>query len=263
MTRWLSALGVLAAGVALLAAEDKESTGAKRPADVSVISLTIRKAPPPKPGTYRQCPNGIDMEVRISLPEQCITGVDVESAKLDRFTDDKGHVLFHKDSGLGAAWLPDYGMQFGPNGELVTVPVRGTNPPAKGAAKIILKGSLNVKCGSDAKATPVKVMALKPKQEVPLGPFTVRVRDSSGEIQVLSDEENIKNVEFFDAKGKPIVVTGPPGRKRISSGKGKWRYVYSYYLSGKKEKFSIKIHYFPKIKIVKVPLDLRVGLSLD
>jgi hypothetical protein len=49
----------------------------------------------------------------------------------------------------------------------------------------------------------------------------------------------------------------------MESGKGKGHYVYSYFLGSKSEKFSVKIHYFTKVEMVQVPLDLRVGLDLE
>jgi hypothetical protein len=264
MTRWLSALCALAAGTALLAAEDKKAAGDKTPAKIQVISLTVSKAPPPKPGTFMFRANGVTMEVMVSLPGHFITGVDVKASKLDRFTDDKDYVLFKKGGGLfgmGSNWLNEYGVRFDPEGESVTVTVQGTDPPGKGAEKILLKGSLNVSYGSDEKATDKKEMAKKPKEEIDMNPFKVRVSEF-GQIEVLSNAENIKKVEFFDDKGKPITA-GQPGRSRMESENEKPSYKYSYFLIGKYEKLSVKIHYFAKVETVKVPLDLRVGLGLE
>jgi hypothetical protein len=265
MTRWLSALGLLAAGTALLAGDENKSSDDKKAGKIQVVSLSIYKMPPPKPGTFMAIPNGLNMEVMISLPSRHITGVDAKGSQLDRFTDDKDNVLFKKGGGLFGTelpWVQEYGIRFNPEDESVTVMIHGTNPPGKGAEKILLKGALNVRCGSDAKVTDAKEMAMKPKEEAEVGPFKVRVGQFGSAVEVLSNEENIKNVEFLDDKGKAI-MTGQPNRVLFPSQKGKITHHYNYFLAGKRDKFSVKIHYFTKVETVKVPLDLRVGLGLE
>jgi hypothetical protein len=263
MKRWLSALGLLAAGTALLAGEDKKTADDKLAVKIQVVSLSIYKAPPPKPGTFMAIPNGLNMEVMVSLPGRFITGVDANGSQLDRFTDDKDNVLFKKGLfGMRTHWVQEFGMRFNPAGESVTVLIRGTDPPGKGAERILLKGSLNVNCGSDEKVTDAKEMAMKPKEEAEVGPFKVRVGPFGSAVEVVSNEENLKNVEFLDAKGKAI-FTGVPTRGPMPSEKGKTAHHCNYFLAGKFEKFAVKIHYFTKTETVKVPLDLRVGLSLE
>jgi hypothetical protein len=210
-------------------------------------------------------PNGIHMEVTVSLPGKPITGVDVKNSKLDSFRDDKDNVLFKKGGGffgVGAAWLQEFGMRYGPDGESVTMHIRGTNPPGKGANKILLKGSLGIKCGVDSKATDAKVMAMKPKEQADVGPFKARVGQFGNQVEVEAEDENIKKIEFLDDKGKEI-PTSQSHRTRMELGKGKGHYVYYYFLGSKSEKFSIKIHYFSKVDTVQVPLDLHVGLDLE
>jgi hypothetical protein len=259
MTRWLSALGLLAAGTVLFAGD------ANKTAKIQVTSLSIYKAPPPKPGTFMAMPNGLSMEVMVSLPGRYITGVDAKESPLDHFKDDKDNVLFKKSRGLfggGTLWVQEYGTRITPDGEAVTVMIRGTEPPGKGAERILLKGSLNVKCGSDAKVTETKEMAMKPKEEAEVGPFKVRVGQFGSSVEVVSNEENIKNVEFLEDKSK-VITTGMPNRVQLPSEKGKMSYHYNYFLVGKREKFSVKVHYFTKVETVKVPLDLHVGLGLE
>jgi hypothetical protein len=265
MIRWLSGLCLLVVCAALLAGEDKKSADDKTSAKIQVTSLSIHKAPPPKPGTFTMSPNGVHMDVRLSLPNRFITGVDVKASKLDRFTDDKDNALFKKSGGLfsgGANWLNEYLVRYDPDGEAVTVQVQGTKPPGNGANKIILKGSLNAKCGSGEKVTDAKEMAFKPKEETEIGPFKVRVSQFGNTVEVLSKEENVKQIEIFDDKRKPI-LTGAPSHGRNPLDKEKSPYLYSVFLIGKRDKFTVKIHYFTRVESVNVPLDLRVGLSLE
>ncbi len=259
MKLWFSALGLLMAGTVLCAAEDKTS------AKFQVTSLSIYKAPPPKPGTFMMVPNGVHMELMVSLPDKPITGVDVKNSKLDSFRDDKNNVLFKKSGGLfggGATWLLELPMRYGPDGESVTMHIRGSNPPGKGANKILLKGSVNIKYGMDAKTTEAQEIAMKPKEQADVGPFKVRVSQFGNQVEVEAEDENIKRIEFLDDKGKEIPIS-PSHRTRMESGKGKGHYVYYYFLGSNSKKFSVKIHYFTKVETVQVPLDLRVGLDLE
>lgn len=263
MMRWLVSLCLLAAATVLLAADDKSAKD-KKSAKIQVTSLSISKAPPPKPGTFMLQGNGLLMDIMISLPGRFITGLDAKASKLDRFTDDKDNALFKKSGGLfggGANWLNEYAIRFDPDGESVVLQVKGTSTPAKDAEKILLKASLNLKYGSEDKTTDAKALTLKAKAEADIGPFKVRV-GQFGNIEIWSSDENIKKVEFLDDKGKPI-MTGLPGRNRNPSTKERLSYGYSYFLLGKRDKLSIKIHYFTKVETIKVPLDLRVGLGLE
>jgi hypothetical protein len=78
---------------------------------------------------------------------------------------------------------------------------------------------------------------------------------------VISDQENLKNIELFDDKDKEIKI-GLPGRMRMMKG-DKTEYIYSSVIFQKTSKFSIKINYYDKVENVKVPVDLKVGLSLE
>jgi hypothetical protein len=264
MTRWLSALGLLAVGAALLAADDNKSVKGKISPKLQVLSLTIHKAPPSKPGVLMMFNNGVQMELMVSLPKRFITGVDVKASKLDRFSDDKNNALFKKSGGLlggGLNWLSEFLIRYDPDGESVTVQFQGANPPGKGAGKILLKGSLNVKCGAEEKVTDAKELNLKSKEEADVGPFKVRVNQFGG-IEVLSSDENVKKIEFLDDKGKPIMF-GTQNRTRNPAPKEKLTHIYSYFLFVKPDKCTVKVHYFNKVETVTVPLDLRVGLSLE
>lgn len=264
MTRWLSILGLLAAGTAVWAADDNKSAVNKNAPKIQVISLSIHKAPPPKPNSFMASFDGVHMDVMVSVPKRFITGVDVKASKLDRFTDDKDNALYKKGGGLfggGPEWLSNMGMRFDADGETFTIHIQGNKLPGKGAGKIIFKGSVNVKCGAEEKATDAKELTMKPKEEVDIGPFKLR-RNQFGGIEILSSNENIKKIDILDDKGKPI-MTSPPTHVRSPLPNEKLPYVYSLFLFGKRDKVSVKVHYFAKVETISVPLDLRVGLSLE
>jgi hypothetical protein len=267
--RWLSTLCLLTIGAALFAAEDKKPAGAKTSAKVRAIGLSLRKAPPAKPGVFVLHPNGVTMELTVAQPDKFIAGIDAKASKLDSFTDDKKNDLNKKPAGIFGGqsnWLNEFATQYGPDGDC-TIQILAAGAPGKGAQKILVKGSLVLKCGADEKKTDKKEIALKMNEEVSAGDFKVKVVNA-GEFgagfTVTSAEPSVKSVEFFDADGKALKGTSS-GRGINPFGEGgKPQAVVSYFLSGKKlPKVSFQITYFNKIESVTVPLDLRVGLDLE
>jgi hypothetical protein len=268
--RWLSTLCLLAAGSALFAAEEKKPAGEKTSAKVQVIGLFLRKAPPAKPGAFVFTPNGVTMDLTIAQPEKFIVGIDGKASKLESFTDDKKNDLVKKAPALfggQANWLSEYATQFSPDGDHCTIQITAASAPGTGAEKILVKGSLVLRCGAEEKTTDKKEIALKMNEEASAGDFKVKVNntgDFGAGLTVLSAEPRVKSVEFFDPEGKAI-KTMPSGRSTnpVAPG-GKPQAIVAYFLSGKKlDKVSFKINYFDKIESVTVPLELRVGLDLE
>jgi hypothetical protein len=264
MMRWLSALCVLAAGTALLAADDKKEADDKGSAKFQVTRLEIRNSPPPKPGTFQFVNNGISMHVLVTPSAKNLAGIDFKASKLESFTDDKKNNLYKKGGGFGfgqSDWLNEFFTQYSPEGDAVTLQMNSSVPPGKGAEKLLLKASLVLRIGKGEKATEKKEIALKAKEEAAVGPFKVKVSDFGNQFSVISDQENLKNIELFDDKDKEIKI-GLPGRMRMMKG-DKTEYIYSSVIFQKTSKFSIKINYYDKVENVKVPVDLKVGLSLE
>lgn len=264
MMRYLSALCVFAVATATLAADDKKTEEGKSSAKFQVIRLEIRKFPPPKAGVMAFVNNGITMDVIVTPPSKNTTGVDFKASKLESFTDDKKTNLYAKVKGLfappGSDWLNEFATQYAPDGESITLQMKSTVAPGKGASKLRVKATLALKQGSDAKATEKKEIAMKAKEEATLGSFKVKVADFNNAFSVISSEENIKNIEIYDEKGKEVKAI--PGRSMQPKGDKK-EYLYSFYLYQKTSKFSVKINYYDKVETVTVPLDLEVGLGLE
>jgi len=267
--RWLSTLCLLTTGAALFAAEDKKPADEKTSAKVQAIGLYLRKAPPAKPGVMTFRPNGVTVDLTVAQPGKFIAGIDAKASKLDSFTDDKKNDLNKKPAGVFGGqsnWLNEYATQYGPDGDC-TIQILATGAPGKGAAKILVKGSLVLKCGADEKKMDKKEIALKMNEEVSAGDFKVKVTsagDFGAGLAVTSADPSVKSIEFFDAEGKAFKAM-PSGRGINPFGPdGKPQAIVSYFLSGKKmPKVSFQITYFNKIESLTVPLDLRVGLDLE
>src|SRR5262249_39079896 len=134
--------------------------------------------------------------------------------------------------------------------------------PAKGAAKLILKGDLVVVCGLEEKTTAEKEVAMKEKTEAKLGDFTLKVNQEKGfggagaNFTLTAARPIIKSVTVKDADGK-TVETSNFG----NYGFGK-TWTYNYSLRKVVEKPKITITYFSKEEKVTVPINLSLGVGL-
>lgn len=264
MKRLLSALCLFVLATGVFADDDKKADDGKGSAKFQVTRLEIRKYPPPKPGTFMFMNNGVSMDVIVTPTGKYITGVDFKASKLESIIDDKKNNLFKKAEGFFATqsdWLNEFFTQYTPEGDAVTIQVKSSIAPGKGAEKLLLKASLVLKCGSEGKATEKKEIAMKANEEATIDSFKVKIGQFGNQFNVISTEENIKNIEVYDDKGKEIKV-GAPGRNRTTKG-DKTEYNYSFFLIQKLTKFSIKVNYFAKVESLTIPVDLNVGLGLE
>jgi hypothetical protein len=266
MMRWLSVLGLFVLGTSIWADDQKPTRDEKGSTKPKVVGLSIRKPLPAKPGEFSFNPAGTTLEVVVFQPGRFILGIDAKASKLEQFTDDKKTDL-HKSKGLfgQANWINEFMSRPSTDGESCTVQIAGPNAPAKGAEKILLKGSVALKCGAGAKSTDKKDITLKMNEEATVGSFKVKVNSAAAfgsQLTISSGEPNIKSVEFLDDNGKAI-MTGQPNRISLPTPGGKMEHMVGYFLTGKRDKVTVKINYFDKVENVTVPLDVRVGLDLE
>jgi hypothetical protein len=263
MTRWLPALCLLGTATALYAAEEKK-------ADVTAqaTALAIRKPLPPKqkePLAFVD--NGSTaLDVTLTATGKYVLGVDAKASKLDHFTDDKQTKLYSGER-FGVSWLSEF-AQVTPDGEQCTVHLNAPAPPAKGAGKVLVKGTVVLLCGADEKSADKMEIAIKKDQKVTAGAFTLQVTNDGAafggpQIAVISDKQNLKGAEFFDAKGEPIKLQLLPYRQTFFAGPGKTQFGLVSTLPKKADAVSVKVVYFDKVNPVEVPLDLSVGVGLD
>jgi hypothetical protein len=264
MKRWLSTVCLLACAAGLFAADEKKSD-----VTAQVTSLNVRKPLPPKkkgPGIFVD--NGsTGLDVALSAPGKFVLGIDVKASKLDQFTDDKDTKLYTPQP--FGSWLSEF-PNINPEGDVCTVHVNGVTPPAKGAAKLHLKATVVLSCGADEKATDKKEIAIKKDTKETVGTFTFEVINDGAmfggpQVAVMSDKQNVKNLEFFDAKGDPIKLFFPPYRQNFfpKTAGGKMQYGMVGTLPKKMDKVTVKATYFDKTEAVSVPIDLTFGVGLE
>jgi hypothetical protein len=263
MMRWLLTLCLFAFFAGLSLADEKKSE-----VTAQATFLGIRKPLPVKkkvPGAFPD--NGsTNLDVALSAPGKFILGIDVKASKLDQFTDDKETKLYTADR-FGATWLSDY-VQIDPEGEVCTVHFNGQVAPAKGATKLRIKATVVLSCGTDEKATDKKEIAIKKEQKETLGAFTIHVVSDGAmfggpQIVVASDKQNLKGVEFFDAKGEAIKLFFPPNRQNYYPTPMKMQYGMYATLPKKIDAVTVKVTYFDKTEALSVPIDLNVGVGLE
>jgi hypothetical protein len=261
MKRWLSTLCLLAFAAGLFAADEKKSD-----ITAQATGLNIRKPLPvkKKDPNFFVDPGSTALDVALSAPGKFILGIDVKKSKLDQFTDDKDTKLYTPQP--FGSWLSDFPF-INPEGDVCTVHVNGATPPAKGATKLRLKATVVLTCGAGEKATDKKEIAIKKGTKETVGDFTIEVTNDGEmfggpQVMVASDKQNLKTIEFFDAKGDPIKLFFPPFRQTLNPG-GKKQYGMLSTLPKKMDSVKVKATYFEKTEEVSAPIDLNVGVGLE
>jgi hypothetical protein len=184
--------------------------------------------------------------------------IDVDpSSKVAEFKDDKGTSL------LLTAFVPSTftRAQIGKDRTAMVVTVAG-NPPASGATKLHLKGTLVTRCGLEEKTTDEKEVELKMNAEAKVGDYSFKVTQEKGffgtgaTFTVTTAAPTLKSVTAKDADGKAIEVT--PGGY-FGYGKN-WTYYFTLKKEAKKAKLAVV--YFSKEEKVEVPVEMDVGVGL-
>src|SRR5262249_24597347 len=139
--------------------------------------------------------------VTLTAPGKFVLGIDVKESKLAEFTDDKGTKLYTADR-FGISWLSDLPL-INPDGDVCTVHFNGQAAPGKGATKLHVKATVVLTCGKEEKSADPKEIAIKKDNKETVGDFTIQVINDGEmfggpQIQVTSEKQNLKGVEFFD-----------------------------------------------------------------
>jgi hypothetical protein len=264
MKRWLSTLCVLACAAGLFAADEKKADVTAQATGLSVHKPIPSKKKEPLPFADH---GSTGLDVTLSATGKFVLGIDVKASKLDHFTDDKDTKLYTPQP--FGSWLSDFPI-INPEGDVCTVHVNGLTAPAKGATKLRLKATVVLSCGADEKATDKKEIAIKKDQKETVGAFTYQVVNDGAmfggpQVAVLSDKQNLKGIEFSDAKGEAIKLVFPPYRQNFypNTPGGKMQYGLVGTLPKKMDAVTVKATYFEKTEAVSVPIDLDVGVGLE
>jgi len=156
------------------------------------------------------------------------------------------------------------------NGRYVVVPVSATEVPAAGVHSLKVSGKLVLKAGSDEKKEKVK-FKVAVDEKVKLGPVTTKI--SSVEEQNFGEpttniafETNqpldvIASVKFFDEQGKALEAS-PSGSSSFGFG-DEMTYTRNFQIAGSHKSLNAEVAFFGSTRIVTIPVDLEVNLSLS
>jgi len=263
MKHWLSTLCLLTCAAGLSVADEPKSE-----VTAQATGLMVRK---PLPAKKKEPVGFVDngstgLDVSLSTPGKYVLDIDTKASKLDHFTDDKDTKFYTADR-FGMTWLSDF-PQITPEGDVCTVHFNGQVAPAKGATKLKLKATVVLTCGPDEKATDKKEIAIKKDQKETVGAYTIQVLNDGAmfggpQIAVVSDKQNLKGLEFFDAKGEAIKLFFPPYRQNFFPTPMKKQYGLVGTLPKKMDTVTVKVLYFDKTEALSVPIDLNVGVGLE
>ena len=141
---------------------------------------------------------------------------------------------------------------------------RAPGVPSVGANRVNLKGSFVVECGSDEKTLEFKNVVWNGKLDMVVGPFELKMgRSAFGDeacaVFVTTQNCRIKQVKFQMADGKQIersrAVSGSVAKTKAG------KRVADYSLNDVRDRCTVFLTFFEKIELVKVPVDVQVGIG--
>src|SRR5262249_53523420 len=123
--------------------------------------------------------------------------------------------------------------------------VQGNRPPAPGATRVRLKGTLVLSCGSEEKTSEHKGFEPKANATVTVGGFEVKVTKEKGyaggaEFSVEGKSPCIKSVSAVDADGKAVEVA------HMGWSGGGSKLINYYALKRQADKVTLKITWFSR-----------------
>jgi hypothetical protein len=200
------------------------------------------------------------IEILVNAPGKYLIGVD-KSSKLTTFADDKGNSLINdKDfSRPNFANFPRYGKD---RTSMLLSLSSFSRAPVKGATKVVVKGDLVVVSGLEEKTTEATKVEFKDKSETKIGDFKLRVnREKSFEgsgpaIQLTGKLRGIKGITVLGDDGKEVEVFAG------GSTSGDENHTHYYNIRKPLKEGKVKVTYFSKEELIKVPVDLAIGAGL-
>lgn len=156
------------------------------------------------------------------------------------------------------------------DGHRAVVPVSASQVPPPGTNTVKVSGRLVLKTGTEEKKDKVKFKVAVDEQ-VKLGPATTKISaveayDFGEPTTSITFETNqaldvISAIKFFDEQGKELEAT-PAGSSSFGFG-DEMTYTRGFQVAGNPKSLSAEVTYFAATKLVTVPVDLEVNLSVS
>jgi hypothetical protein len=199
------------------------------------------------------------VEFRVALPGRQLLGVDPGS-RVAEFGDDRGNSLIDPKSATPVRFTP-YPRVAKDRGSMLVEVVSVTRAPARGATRVLLKGDLVVRCGTD-ETTAEAVATLADKAETNLGGLTLRVMKGKGasggpDIELVGAFREVKAIAAADDEGKAVELL-VANSADLKAGLR----TQHYQLRRPLPRVKVRVTYFAAEEKVTIPVDLAFGPGL-
>lgn len=207
---------------------------------------------------------GVSVALMISSPKGGLLDVNTEACKIETFADDKGTVLFDKDSSFNKG----FGSfnKVSKDGKVALVNVEGKIPLAAGATKVTAKGTAALRVGSKTTKYPIAKSVLKKGSKVKAGSMEFTVTDAKAQgdeinidFETKTDPATVASFKFIGADGKEI-----EGRKNMSGSMGfmgNKTYSFTYEVKTNQPQLAMEIEVWDDMKQINVPFNVVIPVS--
>lgn len=263
MARSLLALTVALAACAVFARADDDDDRPAKKTSVEPVSLSISRKLDDKDFPFYS--GSTYLSLKVSHAGKEILGIDSSKSKVSEWRDDQGNSML--GSGL---FKPNFsqGSISRDRGKII-VSVSTSVRPAKGSAKLTIKGEVALRCGYDVKTTDseeVELKLTKPTDTpVKIDGFALRVTQEKAffgtdgaTISLTTTRPGIKSLTIKDEDGKAVDYS----YSYSFSGSMPNQTVFYYNLRRQVKKVTMSVTYFNKVELVTVPINASVGLGL-
>jgi hypothetical protein len=208
------------------------------------------------PGARADRDLGTRVVVRVEVPGRQLISFDTKASKVESFTDDKDTDLAAVPAGSPAPTLLEV-ERASIRTRTNDVTFHAPNCPAKGAAKVRIKGSVVAVVGKDEKEIEKKEFA--GSAEFEFGKMVEQKGGFGGNQLTYDGDKPLKSVSFVDADGKTVACTlstSPFGAAaaRKTAYRNTIRAAGNVAIRG-----TLRVKYFDSTENVTVPVDLEVG----
>jgi len=265
--------------------KEKKAPAGSRAEGVSleVVSFTITRSTKPQPGSagarggresgmimFGPGAPGTHVRLLLSSPGKKIIGLDEAHSKIASCTDDKGTDLTKAAEKQKSPFAGKPMLRIDEGGESASMELDQPQIPAAGAAKIELKGELQVQFGEGEKSEDVADVALTKGTTIAAGSLALKIEDArprdmgdtkmSVALESQTPMLSIKKILFLNAAGQEI-ATQDMGSGTFGRGK-QMTYQRMIGLGEAVDRATVRIVAYERTDTASVPVNLEFGLGL-
>jgi hypothetical protein len=213
---------------------------------------------------------GLNIALLLKSDDKAIVGFDKEKSSLSRFGDDKGQDFLKLEKRFSDRAF-SFGMeQESESRKALMTTLESDALPASGATRITLAGELVLSLASKSELKKSEKAAVKKGQKLVVAGETFTIKDAEkpewgeGKLEITLessvDLKSFRRVVFYGADGKEL--ESERGMWSSMGMFGKKTYQTSYRFKVKPEELVMGLDVWTDLEVVKVPVDLKIGVGL-